>query len=189
MLIIKRYNIIKKWDVCNGINFSKMFGKCELLSNIKSLENWNVSNGTNFSGMFSGISSLTDIKSLEKWNIDRYYFSSLLYQKQSNIKSENGNVSDKKCISGSKVIGIDIGSINSCISVYLNRKVEIIHNDLGGRRTPSYVSFTDDEILVGEEAKNKKKRNPINTIFNITRLIGRKYNEIEIFKKFGVLAF
>ena len=86
-------------------------------------------------------------------------------------------------------IGIDLGSINSCAAVFQNDKVDIIPNDLGGRKTPSYVAFTDKEILIGETAKNQIKRNPTNTIFNAERLIGRKYEERETFENMKFWPF
>lgn len=78
------------------------------------------------------------------------------------------------------VIGIDLGTINSCVAVWVNGKIEIIPNDIGERTTPSYVSFSDKEILVGETAKNQKNRNPNNTIFGAKRFIGRKFEEYQI---------
>lgn len=74
-------------------------------------------------------------------------------------------------------IGIDLGGINSYASVFLNGKVEIIPSDLGDRKTPSYVAFTDKEILIGESAKTQLKRNPKDAIFNIEKLMRRKYEE------------
>lgn len=70
----------------------------------------------------------------------------------------------------SPAIGIDLGGINSYSAVFLNGKVEIIPSDLGERKTPSYIAFTEQEILIGETAKNQLKRNPLNTVFNIERL-------------------
>ena len=83
-----------------------------------------------------------------------------------------------KVVKGSsQAIGIDLGGINSYVSVFLNGKAEIIPNELGGRKTPSYLAFTDKEILIGETAKNQMRKNPKNTIFYLERLIGKKYNE------------
>ncbi|KAL4909162.1 hypothetical protein BDW74DRAFT_165754 [Aspergillus multicolor] len=80
------------------------------------------------------------------------------------------------------VIGIDLGTTYSCVGVMQNGKVEILVNDQGNRITPSYVAFTDEERLVGDAAKNQYAANPKRTVFDIKRLIGRKYDESEIQK-------
>ncbi|CAM4826796.1 unnamed protein product [Rotaria magnacalcarata] len=79
-----------------------------------------------------------------------------------------------------KAIGIDLGTSYSCVGVFQDGKVEIIPNEHGNSITPSYIAFTDEGILVGDDAKNQLARSPYNTVFNIQRLIGRKYNDATV---------
>ena len=77
-------------------------------------------------------------------------------------------------------IGIDLGTCYSCAAVFQDGKVEIIPDESGEKTTPSYVSFTDTERLLGSAAKNKMTRNPLNTIFDAKRLIGKKFFDQEV---------
>ncbi|MEL7097646.1 MAG: molecular chaperone DnaK [Pseudomonadota bacterium] len=81
-----------------------------------------------------------------------------------------------------KVIGIDLGTTNSCIAIMDGSQPRVIENSEGARTTPSIVAFTDDERLVGQPAKRQAVTNPENTIFGVKRLIGRRNDDADLAK-------
>ncbi len=82
-----------------------------------------------------------------------------------------------------KVIGIDLGTTNSCVAVMEGSEPEVISNSEGNRTTPSAVAYTsDNQILVGQAAKRQAVTNPKNTLFAVKRLVGRKFKDKEVQK-------
>src|SRR5678816_744657 len=89
-----------------------------------------------------------------------------------------------------KVIGIDLGTTNSCVAIMEAGKPRVIENSEGDRTTPSIVAFTkDDEVLVGQSAKRQAVTNPQNTLFAIKRLIGRKFQDDVVQKDVGMVPY
>ncbi len=90
----------------------------------------------------------------------------------------------------SKIIGIDLGTTNSCVSIMEAGEPKVITNAEGGRTTPSIVAVADrGERLVGQIAKRQAITNPVNTVFGIKRLIGRKYDSVEVQKDIKILPY
>ncbi|MBB4101798.1 molecular chaperone DnaK [Allorhizobium borbori] len=89
-----------------------------------------------------------------------------------------------------KVIGIDLGTTNSCVAVMDGKDAKVIENAEGARTTPSMVAFSDDgERLVGQPAKRQAVTNPTNTLFAVKRLIGRRYDDPTVTKDKGLVPF
>ncbi|GAA5317887.1 MAG: molecular chaperone DnaK [Candidatus Pelagadaptatus aseana] len=89
-----------------------------------------------------------------------------------------------------KIIGIDLGTTNSCVSVLEGGSAKVIENAEGDRTTPSIVAFTDDnEILVGQSAKRQSVTNPTNTLFAVKRLIGRKFTDDVVQKDISMVPY
>ncbi|MDY7537416.1 molecular chaperone DnaK [Undibacterium sp. 5I1] len=90
----------------------------------------------------------------------------------------------------SKIIGIDLGTTNSCVAIMENGQPKVIENAEGARTTPSIIAYQEDgEILVGASAKRQAVINPKNTLFAVKRLIGRKFDEKEVQKDIGLMPF
>ncbi|CAG8708024.1 8504_t:CDS:2, partial [Funneliformis mosseae] len=77
-------------------------------------------------------------------------------------------------------VGIDLGMSYSCVGIWQNERFEIIPNDQGNHMTPSYVTFTKTERLIGDAAKNQVNMNSYNTVYSTKRLIGCKFNDQEV---------
>jgi len=88
-----------------------------------------------------------------------------------------------------KIIGIDLGTTNSCVSVLEGDKVKVIENSEGARTTPSIVAYTDNEVLVGAGAKRQAVTNPQNTLFAVKRLIGRKFTDDVVQKDIKMVPY
>src|SRR5437762_4909328 len=89
-----------------------------------------------------------------------------------------------------KIIGIDLGTTNSCVAIMEGGKPKVIENSEGARTTPSIVAYMEDgEILVGAPAKRQAVTNPRNTLYAVKRLIGRKFEEKEVQKDIGLMPY
>ncbi|MBS0514426.1 MAG: molecular chaperone DnaK [Proteobacteria bacterium] len=88
-----------------------------------------------------------------------------------------------------KIIGIDLGTTNSCVAVMEGTTARVIENSEGDRTTPSIVAFKDNEVLVGATAKRQAVTNPKNTFYAVKRLIGRKFTDAEVQKDIGLVPY
>ncbi|MBU28716.1 MAG: molecular chaperone DnaK [Gammaproteobacteria bacterium] len=88
-----------------------------------------------------------------------------------------------------KIIGIDLGTTNSCVAVLEGGKPRVVENAEGDRTTPSIIAYTDEEILVGQPAKRQSVTNPSNTVFAVKRLIGRKFSDEVVQKDIKMVPY
>ena len=88
-----------------------------------------------------------------------------------------------------KVIGIDLGTTNSCVAIMDGSQPRVIENAEGARTTPSIVAFANDERLVGQPAKRQAVTNPSNTVFGVKRLIGRRVDDADLAKDLKNLPY
>jgi molecular chaperone DnaK len=89
----------------------------------------------------------------------------------------------------SKIIGIDLGTTNSCVAIIDGATTKVLENSEGARTTPSIIAYTNDEVLVGATAKRQAVTNPKNTIYAAKRLIGRKFSEKEVQKDIDLMPY
>ena len=89
-----------------------------------------------------------------------------------------------------KIIGIDLGTTNSCVAVLEGDKPKVIENAEGARTTPSVVAYADDgEILVGQSAKRQAVTNPVNTVYAVKRLVGRRFEDKVVQKDIAMVPY
>ncbi|MGI2258087.1 molecular chaperone DnaK [Shewanella sp. GXUN23E] len=88
-----------------------------------------------------------------------------------------------------KIIGIDLGTTNSCVAILDGGKARVLENAEGDRTTPSIIAYTEDETLVGQPAKRQAVTNPTNTFFAIKRLIGRRFTDDEVQRDVNIMPF
>jgi molecular chaperone DnaK len=88
-----------------------------------------------------------------------------------------------------KIIGIDLGTTNSCVAIMEGNTARVIENSEGDRTTPSIVAFKDNEVLVGATAKRQAVTNPKNTFYAVKRLIGRKFTDAEVKKDLDLVPY
>ncbi len=88
-----------------------------------------------------------------------------------------------------KIIGIDLGTTNSCVAILDGDKTKVIENAEGDRTTPSVVAYADDEVLVGQSAKRQAVTNPNNTLFAVKRLIGRRFKDDVVQKDISMVPY
>jgi len=134
-------------------------------------------------GIF-GLERITQINSLSKQRYQTPTISSRIISVRGGASSSSEEEATGPCI------GIDLGTTYSCVGVWRNGRVEVCTNEQGNRITPSYVAFLDDGTrLIGDAAKNQASQNPTRTVFDVKRLIGRKFTDASVEKDKGLFPF
>ena len=100
-----------------------------------------------------------------------------------NMHNDTNDMSDDIIVENECIIGIDLGTTNTCVGVWRNECLEIIPDEYGNRTIPSFVAYTNINRYVGIDAKNQKDLNPDNVFYEVKRLIGRKINDPLIVKE------
>ena len=88
-----------------------------------------------------------------------------------------------------EIIGIDLGTTNSCVSIWKDNRLVTIPDEYGYNTIPSVVSFSNNDIYIGREANKQKKINPYNTYYDVKRLIGKKIDETSVINDINYLNF
>lgn len=87
------------------------------------------------------------------------------------------------------IIGIDLGTTTSCVAIFENGKAKVLENAEGARTTPSVIAYTNNEIIVGASAKRQAVTNPKSTLYEVKRLIGRKFSDNDVQKDIGLMPY
>src|SRR5882762_3193283 len=88
-----------------------------------------------------------------------------------------------------KMIGIDLGTTNSCVAIMEGGQPKVIENSEGERTTPSIVAYAEDQVIVGRPAKRQAITNPMNTLYGVKRLIGRRFDDPMVAKDIGMVPY
>lgn len=112
--------------------------------------------------------------------INQYFSTGSIIDNIKNETFEEDKIDLEPKFNNNIVIGIDLGTTNTCVSIWRNGNLEVIPDEFGNRTIPSYVAYTNKSRYIGYEAKNQKELNPKNVFYEVKRLIGRKYNDTSI---------
>ena len=105
------------------------------------------------------------------------------------VNEENKISKEENCPKENIILGIDLGTTNSCVSIWRNNNLEIIPDENGNNTIPSYVAFTKTNRYIGQEAKKQKDLNPKKVFYEVKRLIGRKIDDTSVKNDLEFLTF